>query len=159
MSIHYGSFLSSTVSMAVAPPGRGFATVLKTEEKGSDVNLATHLLVDAYEGDFEVAAVVSNDSDLVEPIRMVREKLGLEVGVLYPPTRTPSSELGQVASFRRKIRQRALRFSQFPDSLADGQGTITKPQAGESANRTTFSVAAALGLSWLGGAGPGGEPG
>ena len=130
LSIHYGTFLSNTVMMplAQAQPGQpAFARVLRTAEKGSDVNLATHLLVDAYDRDFEVAAVLSNDSDLVEPIRMAREKLGLGVGVLYPPTRTPSSELGQVASFRRQIRERVLRVSQFPDTLADSQGVITKP--------------------------------
>ena len=33
--------------------------VIRTEEKGSDVNLATHLLTDAFDGDFDVALVVS----------------------------------------------------------------------------------------------------
>ena len=42
--------------------------VMKTEEKGSDVNLATYLLVDAFEDRFDVAVIISNDSDLKEPI-------------------------------------------------------------------------------------------
>lgn len=41
------------------------------EEKGSDVNLAVHLLNDAWKDLFDVGVVVSNDTDLVTPIRMV----------------------------------------------------------------------------------------
>ena len=49
--------------------------VFKVEEKGSDVNLASHLLFDAFRGAFDAAAVLSNDSDLVEPIRIVTKEL------------------------------------------------------------------------------------
>ena len=41
------------------------------EEKGSDVNLSAHLLNDVWKGLFDAAAVISNDTDLVTPIRMV----------------------------------------------------------------------------------------
>ena len=41
------------------------------EEKGSDVNLGAHLLNDAWKGLFDAAVVISNDTDLVTPIRMV----------------------------------------------------------------------------------------
>jgi hypothetical protein len=79
VSIHLGHFLSHQVTMPLAvPPGQRqeYVQVIKTEEKGSDVNLATHLLHDAHMGRFEVAVVVSNDSDLLEPIKIVREQLG-----------------------------------------------------------------------------------
>ena len=45
---------------------RQFVEVIKTEEKGSDVNLAVHLLNDAWLDRYECAVVVSNDSDLAE---------------------------------------------------------------------------------------------
>jgi hypothetical protein len=48
----------------------------------SDVNLATHLLHDAHMGRFDVAVVISNDSDLLEPIKIVREHLGKKAGIL-----------------------------------------------------------------------------
>ncbi len=57
----------------------------KTEEKGSDVNLASHLLRDAYTGKFEVAVLITNDSDLAEPVRIVAQELNLPVGILNPP--------------------------------------------------------------------------
>src|SRR3954464_14712711 len=49
VTIHYGHYLQKPVMMPyVTPPAGGPVTVqvLKSEEKGSDVNLATTLLVD-----------------------------------------------------------------------------------------------------------------
>jgi uncharacterized LabA/DUF88 family protein len=95
LAIHYGHFLTHEVTMPLAPvPGRSqqYARVIKTEEKGSDVNLATHLLHDAHMGRFDVAVVVSNDSDLLEPIKIVRGQLGKKVGILNPQ-KNPSRAL------------------------------------------------------------------
>ena len=131
LSIHYGHFLSHVVRMPVAiAPGQRqqYARVVKTEEKGSDVNLATHLLHDAHMGRFEVAVVVSNDSDLLEPIRIVREQLGKTVGILNPHPR-PSRALLPHIDFIKQIRPGVLRASQFPIELRDARGTFTKPQS------------------------------
>ncbi|MBN1628298.1 MAG: NYN domain-containing protein [Thermoleophilia bacterium] len=49
--------------------------VLITEEKGSDVNLATYLLLDAFDDALDTAVVVSDDSHLLEPITLVKERL------------------------------------------------------------------------------------
>ena len=86
LEIVFGHFLTNTVSLPRAD-GRGFERVVKTEEKGSDVNMATHLLRDAYQGQFEVGVLVTNDSDLAEPVRIVSHELGLKVGVLTPIAR------------------------------------------------------------------------
>ena len=53
--------------------------MIKTEEKCSDVNLATYLLADAFRADAGTFVVVSNDSDLMEPIRLVSQELGYRV--------------------------------------------------------------------------------
>jgi len=50
------------------------------------VNLASHLLRDAYGKRFEVAVLVTNDSDLAEPVRIVAQQIGLPVGLLNPGT-------------------------------------------------------------------------
>lgn len=87
VTIHLGHFLTSEVSMPlVQAPATGPKTVkvIKTEEKGSDVNLATYLIIDAMRGDCDAAAVVSNDSDLCEPIRIVQQELQRPVGLLNP---------------------------------------------------------------------------
>lgn len=111
-----------------SPPigGPKFVRVIKTEEKGSDVNLATHLVRDAYEDAFECAVVISNDSDLREPIDLVRNRLGKPVGVLNPQ-KHPAIALTKVATFFKTIRSGVLRASQFPDELTDARGTFQKP--------------------------------
>lgn len=54
----------------------------KQEEKGSDVNVAAHLLIDVLEGVVDAAVVVSNDSDLAFAISHARSKV--PVGVINP---------------------------------------------------------------------------
>lgn len=128
LTMHFGTFLVSNPRMpllAPLPDGTRFVTVIKTEEKGSDVNLATHLLVDAFDGDFEAAVVVSDDSDLAEPIRIVRQKFGHHVTVLSP--RGKSRELSKVATRFRQIQAAVLQASQFPPMLRDARGSFTKP--------------------------------
>ena len=100
----------------------------RREEKGSDVNLATYLLIDAFRDDAEAFVVVSNDSDLTEPIRIVRHELNKVVGLLNPQP-TPSQMLLRCKpDFTKQIRAGVLRTSQFPPTLTDAVGaTITKP--------------------------------
>jgi hypothetical protein len=130
LSVHYGTFLSNTVRMPRARPRPGQrrdVEVIKTEEKGSDVNLASMLLVDGFRGEYELAIVLSNDSDLMLPIEIVTNELALPVGLLNPHERF-SVQLSQVATFKKKIREGVLRASQFPDVVVDGQGRkIRKP--------------------------------
>jgi hypothetical protein len=127
LSITYGHFLTHAVSMAlsgVTPTKRVW--VDKTEEKGSDVNLAAHLVRDAFQGAFEVAALITNDSDLAEPVRIVRQELNLPVGILNPHQQH-SAELKRVATFLKRIRQSDPIASQFPATLTDAKGAFHKP--------------------------------
>jgi uncharacterized LabA/DUF88 family protein len=129
ISIHLGHFLTHEVIMAqVVPPGQPqkYVRVIKTEEKGSDVNLATHLLHDAHMGRFDIAVVVSNDSDLLEPIKIVRHELHKRVGILNPHP-NPSRALLPHIDFIKPIRAGVLKASQFPVILTDAHGTFKKP--------------------------------
>ena len=95
------------------------------EEKGSDVNLAAHLLNDAWNGLFDAAAVISNDTDLVTPIRMVTVEQGKPVFIVCPSSGRMAPALSQVASYKRHIRPSMLGAAQFPDPIP---GTaISKP--------------------------------
>ncbi len=129
LSIHFGHFLTQERSLLLVSPtpkGPKNARVYKTEEKGSDVNLATHLVRDGFRKEYEVAVVVTNDSDLLEPIRVVRHELGFPVGVLNPHPR-PSRALLPHVTFIKQIRRGQLARSQFPDVLADANGKFSKP--------------------------------
>ena len=104
------------------------ARVYKVEEKGTDVNLAAHLINDAHLGRYETAVVVSNDSDLVEAIKIVRTDAGKNVGVFKPPHSKRLAEIQAVASFYRNIENSVLVASQFPDPIVTADGSmITKP--------------------------------
>ena len=127
LSITYGHFLTHSVSMAltgVTPTKRVW--VDKTEEKGSDVNLASHLVRDAFRGAFQTAVLITNDSDLAEPVRIVRQELNLPVGILNPHQQH-SAELKRIATFVKRIRQSNLITSQFPATLTDAKGACHKP--------------------------------
>lgn len=132
--IHYGHYLEKKVMMPYAtPPVGGPATVrvVKSEEKGSDVNLATALLVDAFEGNFEQAVVVSNDSDLVYPIEVVQNKFHLPVIVLFPcgGARKPSFHLSKVVTASPLVNTAHLAAAQFANPLTDATGQFHKPAA------------------------------
>jgi len=101
------------------------AEVHAMEEKGSDVNLAAHLLNDAWKGLFETAVVFSNDTDLIEPIRMVTVERKLPVFVVCPGRWPMAPGLEKVATHRRYIRRAMLVASQLPDPIPGT--TIQKP--------------------------------
>lgn len=110
------------------PGGPRMVTVLKTEEKGSDVNLGAYLLLDGADGLYDVALVISNDSDLAEPIRLARDRFG-EVRV-YNPHRSINAVLQRVASRYRALPTPVIASAQFPTVVTlPGGATVTKPAA------------------------------
>jgi hypothetical protein len=96
------------------------------EEKGSDVNLAAHLLNDAWKGSFQAAAVFSNDTDLIEPIRMVAVERGKPIFVVCPGRWAMAQGLQRVATHQRHIHKAMLAASQFPDPIP---GTMIRKPA------------------------------
>ena len=72
------------------------------EEKGSDVNLAAHLLNDAWKDLLDAGVVISNDTDLVTPIQMVTVERRKQVYVVCPGKKQLSPVIcGQVCSVHR----------------------------------------------------------
>lgn len=124
LTTFFGFFLTHEVTMPLV--GGGSARVVKTEEKGSDVNLATQLLQDVYHDDFEIAVIISNDSDLLMPIQVVTREFNKPVGLLNPQKRVSSALLPHVV-FIKHIRSGVLAKSQFPPTLTDGRGVFSKP--------------------------------
>lgn len=112
VTIHYGKFMQSTVRMPLAAPqprGPKTVEVIKTEEKGSDVNLATYLLLDSFSKDSDIAVLITNDSDLCEPIRVVQQDFDVPVGLIIPHSR-PSQALRRLNPvFVKQIRSGPLR--------------------------------------------------
>jgi len=140
--IHRGNFMTSEVWMPLATPpdarplgySWSFPTpdvvkVIKSEEKGSDVNLGVHLVRDAFLDKFDVAFVLTNDSDLVEPIRIVVQEVDKRVG-LFAPVKFPNASLKAAASFELHVRPHHLAMAQFPVQmqLEDGSFLSRPPE-------------------------------
>jgi uncharacterized LabA/DUF88 family protein len=100
--------------------------VLKPEEKGSDVNLATFLLVDAFAQASQEAVVLSNDTDLVEPIRHVSKNLGIPVRVMNARAR-PAKRLVSAGDGFIHLTHADFAACQLPDPVHDAKGPIHKP--------------------------------
>jgi hypothetical protein len=127
VEMYFGHFLSHATSAINLDPPPRWIRYMKTEEKGSDVNIATQLLCDAYEDKFDAAGVISSDSDLVMPIDVVAHRLHLPVGALSPRIPVPV-KLRETASFVKVIRPGVLGASQLPDTITDMTGTLVKPR-------------------------------
>ena len=131
LDIYYGSFRSGVKRRPLVEPMHGLPThvlVRDSEEKGSDVNLATRLLVDGFNGDCEQAVVVSNDADFAGAMRYARDDLQLRVVLVNPdPRRSSPRELASCATYVRRLWKSHLRRSQLPETLVDERGIISKP--------------------------------
>jgi uncharacterized LabA/DUF88 family protein len=101
--------------------------VMKTEEKGSDVNLAVELVRDGFKGYFDIALVISDDSDLQPAVDIVRGELGKRVIVADPRNRKHPSLRGDE---RRQVRTAALGKAQLPAAIRESSGRMISKPAG-----------------------------
>ena len=104
-------------------------SVARREEKGSDVNVASHLLIDTLTNVIDAAVVISNDSDLAMPISAARTRV--PVGLINPTpgylagklSGTPSEGVGN--HWWYQLTHSDLTSCQLPDPVA---GKVRKPQ-------------------------------
>lgn len=102
------------------------------EEKESDVNIALFLLDLAYQNSFDRALVISNDSDLVPAIKMVRKRFpDKRVTTVAPPHYFHSRELIEVSSDKTKVRPEHLERSLLPPVVTDASRLIVVPRPAE----------------------------
>lgn len=111
-----------------APGQRVFYTY---EEKHTDVNIALHMLDDAYQGVCDTMILVSADSDLVPALVLIRQrfpKIKLVVYVPGPHVRYRSAtEIRSVADDAKSLPAQLLRTCQLPNEVVIGTGTFKKP--------------------------------
>jgi hypothetical protein len=99
------------------------------KEKGSDVNLAAHLMRDALLNKAEAFIVVTNDSDQVLPLKLLKQETIGMLGIMVPDA-APSKELMKLGlPIMKKIREGVLEACQFPEVLKDKHGEIVKPKS------------------------------
>lgn len=92
------------------------------------MNLATYLIHDAWRDLFDVALVLSQDTDLVEPVRIVRDEIRKDIGVACLDGLKPG-KLASNGSFVRHITHSRLAAAQFPDTVSFGRKgkSVTRP--------------------------------
>jgi uncharacterized LabA/DUF88 family protein len=82
--------------------------------------------VDAFQDQFDVALLVSADSDLVGPVRAVRRLFSRKrVVVAFPPSRS-SFALAQAANAQINIRRSVLSKSVFPNEIVKPGGVVLR---------------------------------
>ena len=98
-------------------------------EKMTDVNIATEMLLDASNDKFDKALLISADSDLVPPIKAIRNKYAEKgIVVAFPPGRY-SADLESIASSSLHINRAKLAQSRFPDRVKKADGfVLERPQ-------------------------------
>ena len=105
---------------------------LSHEEKMTDVNIATELLRDAFCDNFDTAFLFAADSDLVPPIRLIRELFPEKrIVAIFPPKRA-SSQLRRAAHAQLSIGRGYLKKSQFPQQVVKPDGYVLQRPEGWS---------------------------
>lgn len=121
IEVHLGSFKVTQVKAFLAQPigGQQFAEIIKTEEKGSDVNIAVQMLNDAWLDRYDCAVLVSNDGDLAETLRLIKfHHPKKKIGLVFPRHRGyPVRVLMQHANFMQRVRTGVLKACQLPDPI------------------------------------------
>lgn len=123
LRMYYGNFLAKPIRCRACS-----ASWNSQEEKMTDVRIATEMLSDAYMNHFDVAILVSGDSDLVPPIQAIhRDFPKKRVIVFFPPERQ-SINLKKAAKGSGQIGRAMLSKNQFPLEVTTKSGfKLTKP--------------------------------
>lgn len=119
------------------PDGTYEVTTRLSNEKGSDVNLATFLIHDAYQNLYDLAVIVSNDADFIRPVEIVQRVLGKEVWQLKPRPHQQTKLDGIVDKILPAVTPAILAASQFPDQILLPNGKrFTRPAEWGSSTTT-----------------------
>jgi uncharacterized LabA/DUF88 family protein len=104
--------------------------VYKFEEKRTDVNLATNMLVDAALNNADCLVLISGDSDFVAAVEAVR-KVFRKTVLVFNPSDTYSAQLDAAANYYKHIPRDLPAKCQLPDIIPIGTHgrTIHRPAA------------------------------
>ena len=97
----------------------GFVKVVKLEEKRTDVNIASAMLLDAFNDRADVFVLVSGDTDFIAPVNIVRKDFKKTVIVFNP--RETKSWLRDYASYYRDVPRDLPAKCQLPDVVPYGR--------------------------------------
>lgn len=118
---YYGHYQSDSIECKRC--GSIWATY---NEKMTDVNIATHMIIDAFQDNCDMAMLISGDSDLVPPIKAIHDNFkNKRVFVAFPPNRFNNS-VALVAKGNFIIGRKKIVDCQFPPEIIKPNGYILK---------------------------------
>lgn len=121
IKVFYGHYQSGSIECRIC--GSMWPTY---NEKMTDVNIATHMIFDAFNDKYDMALLISGDSDLVPPIRNIHENFkNKRVFVGFPPKRFNNS-VALAAKGSMVIGRKKLNDCQFPLEIEKEDGYILK---------------------------------
>ncbi len=123
LKIYKGKYLDH----AEICPHCGYSHIAHSE-KMTDVNIAVEMMIDAYQNRFDLAILISADSDLVGVIQSIRSIFNKRVIIGFPPKRS-SKALKLVANGYLHIGQTELSKSLFPNKVKKPNGFILRRPA------------------------------
>jgi uncharacterized LabA/DUF88 family protein len=126
LSIHYGRFLSKTKMRPLVSDETRYVEVHDTEEKGSDVGLAIHMLNDGWMNKYDIALLLSQDTDLLDAVSFVRRYCRKTVGVVWLDGTKVPGKWSNAASFTLQLTPSRLAAAQFPDQIMGRGGHYIK---------------------------------
>lgn len=91
----------------------------------TDVNINVEILKDAYEDKFDVALLISADSDLVTTVKAMRQLFPKKIVIAFPPKRY-SVDLANAAHASFTIGKRNPAKSLFPEEVTKEDGYILR---------------------------------
>lgn len=88
------------------------------------------LLEDAYSDRFDLAMLISADSDLVPPVESIRRDFPAKTVLVASPPKRWSSELACVAHATTRISGKRIRLSRLSDPVRLADGTLLRAPQG-----------------------------
>ena len=122
LEIILGRFKTRQVNGTLLKPlGKGIergemVKVQKYEEKESDVNIASQILLDCHKTEFNCVILLSNDTDLKKPLSFARKHFHKQIGIISPNKNT-HNDLKKISHFNKNITEKILRESQLPKQV------------------------------------------
>ena len=89
---------------------------MKVTEVSRDLGISKELLY-RWKNDYERAVIVSNDTDVLEALRIAKYERGREIGITMLPRGNPTQSFIRISDFIVKISNNTLASSQLPDKI------------------------------------------
>lgn len=133
IKIKFGQFSTHKTKMPLADEWEKgkikLVEVIKTEEKGSDVNLAVQMVADAKDNLFDYALLFSNDSDMAYAVQIAVKDCNKTVGLFIARNATSFKTLKENVKHIKRLTPSILANNQLPDEIMTISGrVIHKPK-------------------------------